>query len=148
MADGNLVRQSNVGKDSVVFGPTVYDVSLLPYEKELIKTIGITEEEYRKFAAEVRRKGLVRPAEYEHLPDVQASGLEPYLIQIAISLVLTGVAYLLTPKPKMPEASKRTQLDLGSVNAAGRFTPSRGFDTLNELADYGSPNHLWPLQRG
>jgi len=139
MADGNLVRQSNVGKDSVVFGPTVYDVSLLPYEKELIKTIGITEEEYRKFAAEVRRKGLVRPAEYEHLPDVQASGLEPYLIQIAISLVLTGVAYLLTPKPKMPEASKRTQLDLGSVNAAGRFTPSRGFDTLNELADYGSP---------
>ena len=71
MADGNLVRQSNVGEGSVVFGPSVYDVPLLPFEKELIKTIGITEEEYRKFAAEVRRKGVVRPAEYEHIPDIR-----------------------------------------------------------------------------
>ena len=140
MADGNLVRQPNVGKGSVVFGPSVYDVPLLPYEKELIKTIGITEEEYRRFAAEVRRRGAVRPAEYDHIPDIQAGqALVPILINLAISLVLTGVAYLLTPKPKAPEASKRTQLDLGSVNAANRFTPSRGFDTLNELADYGSP---------
>ena len=140
MADGNLVRQSNVGKGSVVFGPTVYDVPLLPYEKELIKTIGITEEEYRRFAAEVRRKGVVRPAEYEHIPDIQAGGYgEAILISIAISLVMTGVNYLLTPKPKMPEASKRSQLDLGSVNAGNRFTQSRGFDTLNELADYGAP---------
>jgi hypothetical protein len=138
MADGNLARQSNVGKDSVVFGPTVYDVPLLPFEKELIKTIGLTEDEYRKFAGEVRRRGGVRPAEYAHIPDVQAIGTET-LIMIAVSLVLTGVSYLLTPKPKMPEASKRTQLDLGSINAANRFTPSRGFDTLNELADYGSP---------
>ena len=123
----------------MVFGPSVYDLPLLPYEKELIKTIGITEEEYRKFAAEVRRKGVVRPAEYDHLPDIQASGAEPYLISLAISLILTGVSYLLTPKPKMPEASKRSQLDLGSVNAGNRFTQSRGFDTLNELADYGAP---------
>jgi hypothetical protein len=139
MADGNLVRQSNVREGSVVFGPSVYELPLLPFEKELIKTIGITEEEYRKFAAEVRRKGVVRPAEYEHLPDVQATGVETYLVSLAVSLVITGVAYLLTPKPKMPEASKRSQLDLGSVNAGNRFTQSRGFDTLNELADYGAP---------
>ncbi|MAZ73806.1 MAG: hypothetical protein CMC70_11750 [Flavobacteriaceae bacterium] len=142
MADGNLVRQSNVGEGSVVFGPSVYDLPLLPFEKELIKTIGITEKEYRKFAAEVKRRGAVRPAEYAHIPDIQATGLEPgtvILINLAISLVLGGVAYLLTPKPKMPEASKRSQLDLGSVNAGNRFTQSRGFDTLNELADYGAP---------
>jgi hypothetical protein len=141
MADGNLVRQSNVGKGSVVFGPSVYDVPLLPYEKELIKTIGITEEEYRRFAAEVRRKGLVRPAEYAHIPDIRCepATTTAILVNLAISLVLTGVAYLLTPKPKMPEASKRSQLDLGSVNAGNRFTQSRGFDTLNELADYGAP---------
>ena len=72
MADGNLVRQSGAEKGAVVFGPSVYDLPLLPFEKELIKTIGLTEEEYRKFAAEVRRKGLVRPAEYEHLPDVRS----------------------------------------------------------------------------
>ena len=140
MADGNLVRQSNVGEGSVVFGPSVYDVPLLPYEKQLIATIGITEDEYRKFADEVRRRGALRPAEYDHIPDIQAGDFGvSALISLAISLVLTGAAYLLTPKPKAPEASKRTQLDLGSTNAANRFTPSRGFDTLNELADYGSP---------
>ena len=139
MADGNLVRQSNVGEGSVVFGPSVYELPLLPFEKELIKTIGITEEEYRRFAAEVRRKGSVRPAEYEHLPDIQATGTEAVLISLGISLLIGGATYLLTPKPKMPEASKRSQLDLGSVNAGNRFTQSRGFDTLNELADYGLP---------
>ena len=123
----------------MVFGPSVYDLPLLPFEKELIKTIGITEEEYRRFAAEVRRKGLVRPAEYDHIPDVRNDVTTAILVNLAISLVLTGVSYLLTPKPKMPEASKRSQLDLGSVNAGNRFTQSRGFDTLNELADYGSP---------
>ncbi len=138
MADGNLVRQSNVAEGSVVFGPSVYDLPLLPFEKELIKTIGITEDEYRKFAAEARRKGMVRPAEYHHVPDIQAIETA-ILIQVAIGLVLTGVAYLLTPKPKTPEASKQSQLNLGSVNAGNRFTQSRGFDSINELADYGAP---------
>ena len=122
----------------MVFGPSVCDVPLLPFEKELIKTIGITEDEYRKFAAEVRRRGLVRPAEYDHIPDINGE-LTTVLVSLAVSLVLTGVSYLLMPKPKMPEASKRSQLDLGSVNTGNRFTQSRGFDTLNELADYGAP---------
>ena len=140
MADGNLVRQSNVGKDSVVFGPSVYDVPLLPYEKQLIATIGITEEEYRKFAEEVRRRGRLRPAEYEHIPDIKATGTEAVLISLAISLVLTGVSYLLTPKPKMPGAQKQGgSVDTEGITGASRFTPSRGFETLAQIADYGSP---------
>ena len=141
MADGNLVRQQGNSKGAMVFGPSVYDVPLLPYEKELIKTIGITEEEYQLFAAEVRRRGRLRPAEYEHVPDIQAGPtLTPVLISLAISLVLTGVSYLLTPKPKMPSAQKRgSSIDTGSITGASRFNPSRGFETLNELADYASP---------
>lgn len=140
MADGNLVRQSSPRKGAMVFGPTVCNVPLLPYERELIKTIGITEEEYQLFAAEVRRRGRLRPAEYEHIPDVQATGTEAVLISIAINLVLTGVAYLLTPKPKMPSAQKKgSSIDTGSITGPSRFNPSRGFETLNELADYASP---------
>ena len=123
----------------MVFGPSVYELPLLPFEKELIKTIGVTEEEYRKFAAEVRRKGVIRPAEYDHIPEIQAGPATPFLIQLGIGLLIGGAAYLLTPKPKMPEASKQSQMNLGSVNAGNRFTQSRGFDTLNELADYGLP---------
>ena len=140
MADGNLVRQSNVEKDSVVFGPSVYDVPLLPYEKQLIATIGITEEEYRKFAEEVRRRGAVRPAEYAHIPDVK-NDVTTALVSIAISLVLTGVSYLLTPKPKAPEALKQKggSISTEGLTGASRFTPSRGFETLAQLADYGAP---------
>ena len=123
----------------MVFGPSVYDVPLLPYEKQLIQTIGITEEEYRRFTAEVRRRGAIRPAEYAGIPDVQASGAEPYLISLAISLVLTGVSYLLTPKPKMPGAQKEGGIiNLDGVTGASRFTPSRGFDSLSELATYAA----------
>ncbi len=143
MADGNLVRQSQNGKDSVVFGPSVYDVPLLPYERELIKTVGITEEEYRFFTAEVKRRGKLRPAEYAHIPDIRNDvAITPILINLAISLVLTGVAYLLSPKPKMPSAAKKDgggTIDTGDVNGASRFTPSRGFETLATLADYAAP---------
>ena len=141
MADGNLVRQQGNRKSAMVFGPSTYDVPLLPYERELIKTIGITEEEYQLFAAEVRRKGAIRPAEYEHIPDVvnTADPVTLFFINLAIGLVLTGAAYLLTPKPKMPSAPKSGRVDLESITGASRFTPSRGFDTLSELADYSAP---------
>ena len=71
MGKGHSLYSAKNRKGSVVFGPTVYDVPLLPYEKQLIETIGITEEEYQLFAAEVRRRGHVRPAEYDHIPDIQ-----------------------------------------------------------------------------
>ena len=126
----------------MVFGPSVYDVPLLPYEKQLIGTIGISEEEYRKFTAEIRRRGAIRPAEYQHIPDIVNTG-EPVstaiLVNLAISLVLTGVAYLLTPKPKMPGAQKEGgTINLDSVTGVSRFTPSRGFDSLSELATYAA----------
>lgn len=125
----------------MVFGPSIYDVPLLPYEKQLIETIGITEEEYQLFAAEVRRRGRLRPAEYDHIPEIFCA--EPksttvvILINLAISLTLTGVAYLLTPKPKEPAAFGRREL--GGETGASRFTPSRGFETLAELGEYASP---------
>ena len=142
MEKGHSLYSAKNGKGAVVFGPNVYEVPLLPYEKELIKTIGITEEEYQLFAAEVRRRGRLRPAEYDHIPDIVCepkSATAIFLVNLAISLVLTGVSYLLTPKPKMPSAPKSGRFDLDSITGASRFTPSRGFDTLNELADYSSP---------
>ena len=127
----------------MVFGPSIYEVPLLPYEKQLIETIGITEEEYQLFAAEVRRRGRLRPAEYDHIPYIVCEPLTAgakatyALINLAISLTLTGVAYLLTPKPKEPAAF--SSRELGGTTGASRFTPSRGFETLAELGEYASP---------
>ena len=141
MADGNLVRQQRIGESPMVFGPSTFEVPLLPYERELIKTIGITEEEYQLFASEVRRRGVIRPSEYNNIPEVvnSADPVTMFFIQLGVSLILTGVSYLLTPKPKMPSAAKSGRLDLENITGASRFTPSRGFDTLNKLADYSSP---------
>ena len=160
MAKGHSLYSAKNRKGAVVFGPTVYDIPLLPYEKQLIETIGITEEEYQLFASEVRRRGYVRPAEYDHIPDIQAVATAvviPTVVipavttaagkgtaaiiatNIAIGLTLTGIAYLLTPKPKMPSAPKSGRVDLEGITGANRFTPSRGFETLSELADYSSP---------
>jgi len=140
LAGGSSAYPTKAGKGQLVFGPSIYDVPLLPYEKQLIETIGITEEEYQLFAAEVRRRGRLRPAEYAHIPDIVCEPLTKtaiIFINLAISLTLTGVAYLLTPKPKEPAAFSRKEL--GGATGASRFTPSRGFETLAELGEYASP---------
>ncbi len=124
----------------MVFGPSLYDVPLLPFEKQLIETVNITEEEYRYFVSEAIRKGKTRPAGYELIPDIRcdpATTTGAILINLAISLVLTGVSMLLMPKPKKPQAQQR--LDLESINETRRFVASSGFDTLAELADYNTP---------
>ena len=122
----------------MVFGPIIYDVPLLPFEKQLIETVNITEEEYRYFVSEAIRKGKTRPAGYELIPDIQAGETATLiLINLAISLVLTGVSMLLMPKPKKPQAQQR--LDLESINETRRFVASSGFDTLAELANYNAP---------
>ena len=164
MAKRHSVHPANDRKGAVVFGATVYEVPLLPYEKQLIQTIGVTEEEYRQFAAEAKRRGAVRPAAYDRIPDIRNA--EPttalaYLTatqalpavatavgkgtaatiatNVAIGLVLSYASYLLTPKPKMPRSRQGGAVDLGSVTGANRFTPSSGFDTVAELADYAAP---------
>ena len=43
---------------------------LLPYEKDLIRTLGCSEEEYRKLMRFALLKGGTRPAEYDHIPDI------------------------------------------------------------------------------
>ena len=139
MAERGSLRQSTNAKGPVVFGPSVYDVPLLPFEKQLIETVNITEEEYRYFVSEAIRRGKTRPAGYELVPDIVAEKgtTTVILINLAISLLLTGVSMLLMPKPKKPQAQR--QLDLADIAEGRRFVASSGFDTLAELADYNAP---------
>jgi hypothetical protein len=138
MAERGSLHQSANQKGAMVFGPSLYDVPLLPFEKQLIETVNITEEEYRYFVSEAIRKGKTRPAGYELIPEVNAEvSTATLLVNLAISLVLTGVSMLLMPKPKKPQAQQR--LDLEDISETRRFVASSGFDTLAELADYNTP---------
>ena len=57
------------------------------------------------------------------------------LVQIGISLIFAAASYLLTPKPKQPDQVQQRQL--GSRQGKDIYAPSFGFDSLQELAEYG-----------
>ena len=83
---------------------------LLPFEKQLAATIGVTEDEYILFKKEVERKSRVRPAAYAHIPDIRNEPTTTaILVNLAIGLVLTGVSVLLAPKPKAPNQQKERE---------------------------------------
>lgn len=139
MADRDPVHQQAVGEGSLVPYVKHYKLPLLPFERQLINLAEITEEEYRKFAAEVAARGTLRPAEYDHIPDIQNTGvLESILISLLVGAALTAASYFLTPKPRMPgEQERGRQRQLGSRTGATIFAPTSGFDSLADLATYG-----------
>ena len=130
---------------------------LLPFERELVTTLGCTEAEYRAFTIEVMKRSRVRPAEYDHIPDIAAGPavyvtaavaastgatagltvLGTVLLNIAVGLALSAVSFLLMPKPK--QQGQTTSRQLASRTGADRFSATNGFDTQAELANYGDP---------
>ena len=134
MAPGNPAHQPNPRPGKLV-SAEIYELPLLPYEHDLISALGLSEQEYREFAAEVRRK--LREADFKGQP---VNGpVTPILINLAIGLVLTGVAMLLAPKPKQPEERKQRQsLQLDSQTGRTRFNNTIGFDGAPQLAQLGS----------
>jgi hypothetical protein len=122
------------------FSTKLYQPTLLPFEKQIIQLVGCTEEEYRRLAAEAMRRGMARPAGYEHIPDVRMDPLTISIISLVVGVATSAVSYLLAPKPKAPSAGRQaTNQDLGSITGGNRFTPTVGFDSQAELANYGEP---------
>lgn len=115
---------------------------LLPFEKRLIAELGISEHEYQQFADYVRKHPYVRSADYAHVPDVNATGAEIIaIVSLVVGLASTAASFLLAPKPQQlsaPESAKFTTRQLGSAMGADIFTPSYGFDSLQDLAAYGN----------
>jgi hypothetical protein len=117
------------------------DLVLLPYEKHLIDALGCTEAEYKEFVRHLQHKATARPAEYNLVPDIRCDPtggiLTAFLVSLAVGLVTSAVSYLLMPKPKAAR-SDATQLDLGGASGASRFSPNSGFDSAQNLANYGA----------
>ena len=113
---------------------------LLPVERDLIDLLGISEGEYRKFQAEVNQKGRLRPAEYEHIPDIQnGPALVPILVNLAIGVALTGISMLLAPKQNRPEDENKevTQRKIADELGRNRFNENTGFGSVQQIAALG-----------
>jgi len=135
MAERNLVLQPTSKNSELVFGAKLQKTVLLPFEKQLIETIGCTEDEYRKLVLEGIKRAKTRPAAYSIIPDIEAKDpVTAFFINLAVSLVLTGISMLLAPKPKKPQAIDQRTLD--SITGGTRFLPTRGFESQAELATF------------
>ena len=144
MAGGDSLHQRSARFRDLGSGVKLHELPLLPYERQLIETLGWNEEDYRRFAYLAAKRGATRPAEYANIPDVQNLGTET-LITIGISLVVgvasTAASLLLMPKPKAPDSNDNrvTRRRLGGRVGQDRFSPTVGFDTQADVADYASP---------
>jgi hypothetical protein len=114
----------------------------LPYEHALIRELGITEEEYFLF----------RKAQREYRDPKVGTALdirnEP-IATIALVLSIVGTiaqvaAALLAPRPDAPEDARG-----GSRRSRDRrFAPRYGFDSVQELAQFGDPLNLVYANQG
>ena len=129
-----------VGGDMVPYRKPAGRRVLLQYEVDLCNAVGISKEEYWYFVDQAEAYNGKRSAEYEHIPDIQMSGIDPVTliaIQLVIGIALTAISVLLAPKPK---AQDQKQLALKTDDSTGRsrFTPQTSFGSLQELATIGS----------
>ena len=114
--------------------------SLLPVEQQIIDALGLTIEEYWEFCRLADCKAKERGKEYELVPEIVATG-EPattaFLVNLAISLVLTAASILLAPKPPALE-DPLSPIRTADTRGQTKFAELFGFDSLQDLATLGS----------
>lgn len=125
----------------VPFG-TAPQQPLLPYERHLIELIGCTEAEYRRFARDVVYRIRARSAAYDHIPDINglpAAAVTSIIVSLVIGAATTALSFLLAPKPRFDDFNRAspTSRQLGSLQGTDIYTPSFGFDSAQDLANYG-----------
>ena len=117
--------------------------AILPWEKQLIDTLGLTIEEYNWYANEIANYRPERDPAYDHVPHVVCDPTGGILTAV-VGIGLSFAAQALAPKPKLPkqsdpgqEQSEGRQITGASVNADNRFTNVDGFTSVQPLAKLG-----------
>jgi len=117
---------------------------LLPTEVELCTLLGLSKEEYFEFVDKTSAYNGQRKEGYELIPDIRNEAVTAWaateagkaiLINTAISVALTAIGYLLTPKPKPIKAGANVRGD--DAIGSKRFAPQFAFNSLQELATLG-----------
>ena len=120
--------------------------AILPWEKQLIDTLGLTIEEYNWYANEVANYRPERDAAYDVVPEVVCDPTGGILTAV-IGIGLSFAAQALAPKPKLPKQSDPGQQEQqqqrsgdvagASVTGSNRFTNVDGFTSVQPLARLG-----------
>jgi hypothetical protein len=107
---------------------------LLPSDKYLARQLGLTDEQYRWFRAEVQSKVRIDPSQ------PTAGPLAVALVTTLISVGLQIIASFLKPRPPNPGNGglRQQSVDGLSITNNQRFAPRRGFDSFQEPAALGT----------
>ncbi len=105
---------------------------LLPYEYQLIESLGISKEEYLDFVAQQHIYTDIK--EGTALDVRNAVGVVALVLTI-VGTILQVVAALIAPAPEKPKGQRQQTRD-------DVFAPRLGFNNIQELAKYGDPVNL------
>lgn len=155
MAEWRPVHKPLDFRSGLETGGKLYDPPLLPYEVALIEALGCTEEEYKTFVRYAAQRAYVRPAEYDHIPEIYAAMIPAAVvaasaaaksvattiaINVAVGLALTAVSILLAPKaPALESPAKIRGKKLADQIGPTRFNQTTSFDNVSSLAEYSQP---------
>ena len=117
---------------------------MLPSDRYLANLLGLSEEQYRYWKDEIRKRSAEAPK-----PAV-VCGIDLAVIAIVLTIISIGlqlISVLLMPQtPQMPQARNRTPGKLQSRNQTGQsqnslqaFTPRVGFNSTQAVAALGEP---------
>lgn len=110
---------------------------LLPADRYIADLLGLSEEQYRYYMAEVRRRAAAGP-QPAYTNEINITTL---VVGLLINAGLTIVSLLLAPKPRQSQAPQlRTNQAQGQTIVDNRrYTPRQGFDSLQDIATLGTP---------
>jgi hypothetical protein len=109
---------------------------LLPYEYDLIDTLGITKKEYLEFLSV--QQTYIDSKEGTVL-DIQNGPAVVAIVLAVVGLLAQVASILLAPKPRLPSTPEA----FGQRQTRDqRFSPRFGFNSQQELAKYGEPINL------
>ena len=126
--------------------------AILPWEKQLIDTLGLTIEEYNWYANEVANYRPERDPAYDVVPHVVCDPITVGIVTTVVGIGASVAASAMAPKPKLPKqtdpAQQQQQEQRGadvsgvSVSGSNRFTNVDGFTSVQPLARLGESMQL------
>jgi hypothetical protein len=113
-----------------------YDPQLLPSDRYLASMLGISDEEYAWFKAEVRRKASEAPQ-----PSVVAGAETLAIISLVLTVISVGLtiaASFFKPKQSDPPQLKSRTRGGNTRTENERFVPRYGFDSSQDITALGA----------